>query len=285
MEEGYLSIDGRKLWYGVFGRELTGTPLLVVHGGPGFSTLTDHFEELAVDRPIYFYDQSGGGKSDKARSPGDYSVTYFVDELAEVREALKLDPVILYGHSWGGTLVTSYYLERKPTGVKALILASPFFDGPNFDGTVERNIARLPERTQQVFGRMAQGGASPEEIEAAVIEYSVTYSCKRPASPHLMQAVGNMSEEVYGKMWGPNEFQLTGDLRDFDLTPRLHELDLPVLMMGGDDDEIPVEELRKYQLAIPGAQLAILPYASHTFQFDAPEVFQAIMKRFLQRLE
>jgi len=41
LEEGYISVGGKNIWYCVYGKEKEGTPVLFVHGGPGFSTITD----------------------------------------------------------------------------------------------------------------------------------------------------------------------------------------------------------------------------------------------------
>jgi proline iminopeptidase len=57
------------------------TPILVAHGGPGFSSMPEVVSEFAEQRPVYFYDQLGSRRSDKAKSKDDYSIEYFVTEL------------------------------------------------------------------------------------------------------------------------------------------------------------------------------------------------------------
>jgi len=54
---------------------------LVAHGGPGFSSMPEVVSEFAEQRPVYFYDQLGSRRSDKAKSKDDYSIEYFVTEL------------------------------------------------------------------------------------------------------------------------------------------------------------------------------------------------------------
>ena len=39
MQEGFIDIEGKKIWYSVYGKELKKTPVLVVHGGPGFLSM------------------------------------------------------------------------------------------------------------------------------------------------------------------------------------------------------------------------------------------------------
>ena len=52
-----------------------------------------------------------------------------------------------------------------------------------------------------------------------------------------MRSFANGSEDVYGTMQGP-EWNVTGNLKDWDVTARLGELDLPVLVTSGRYDEM-----------------------------------------------
>lgn len=51
MREGFIPTAGGQVWYGVCGEDKPGTPLLVVHGDPGFLTMTDTVRDLADERP------------------------------------------------------------------------------------------------------------------------------------------------------------------------------------------------------------------------------------------
>src|SRR5689334_13213374 len=62
--EGYVAVPGGRVWYSIVGGGL-GTPLLVVHGGPGIpSRYLAPLSQLADQRPVIFYDQLGAGRSD-----------------------------------------------------------------------------------------------------------------------------------------------------------------------------------------------------------------------------
>ena len=57
--EGYTEVKGGKIWYRIVG-ESDKTPLILVHGGPGFpSYYLNPLKELGKDRPVIFYDQLG----------------------------------------------------------------------------------------------------------------------------------------------------------------------------------------------------------------------------------
>ncbi|MDR4988525.1 MAG: hypothetical protein RG741_06785, partial [Bacteroidales bacterium] len=66
-KEAYIEISGLKLWYGITGRS-NNTPLLLLHGGPGLSShYLNPLGELANDRPVIFFDQLGGGRSERVK--------------------------------------------------------------------------------------------------------------------------------------------------------------------------------------------------------------------------
>ena len=103
--EGFVPVTGGPVWYRLFGRGEK-TPLLIIHGGPGGRSCT--FEPLAEilsrDRPVILYDQLGTGRFGRPTDRGLWTVDRAVKELGEVRAALGLERVHLYGHSWGSGL-------------------------------------------------------------------------------------------------------------------------------------------------------------------------------------
>src|SRR5437773_2264059 len=102
--EGFINVEGGRVWYRVVG-DGPKTPLLLVHGGPGVNSLyLKPMAGLAVDRPVIFYDMLGGGKSDRPADTTLWRMDRFVDELSKLREALGLSEIHLYGHSFGATL-------------------------------------------------------------------------------------------------------------------------------------------------------------------------------------
>lgn len=222
LEEGLINVQGKNIWYGVFGKEKPGTPLLVVHGGPGFCSILEPGEGLSENRPVYLYDQLGSLRSEKANSLEDYTVDYFVEELMQVIKSLDLEKVILMGFSWGGGLTTKYVLDKKPAEVTALILNSPFLSAQAFTEDVRKNMSRLPETVRHTIDRLEQENNFGEEYEGAILEYYKVFGCRARPLPRIVgEMMATANYEVYGKLQGPSEIKLTGDLRDFDLTPQL----------------------------------------------------------------
>ena len=120
--KGTLPFRGYRTWYKVVGELHAGSKpllLLVLHGGPGF--LHDYLEDLSrleeEGRPVVFYDHIGCGRSDHPDDAALWTMATYVDELSAVRDALGLDRVHLFGHSWGGWLALEYALGR-PSGLQ-----------------------------------------------------------------------------------------------------------------------------------------------------------------------
>ena len=122
--DGYIEIPGGRIWYQVVGKG-DAVPLLTLHGGPGATSDTlAPLQALADERPVIFYDQLGGGKSDQPTNEALWRIERFVEELAQVRRALGLERIHLLGQSWGTMLAVDYMLTQ-PDGVLSLSLSDP----------------------------------------------------------------------------------------------------------------------------------------------------------------
>lgn len=284
--EGKIRTANGRLWYSVHGKGEKKTPILVLHGGPGFLSMDDGLETLWKDRPVFFYDQLGCGKSDRAADKNFYSVENYVTELAQVRASLRLDEVYLMGFSWGCALACAYLLDRKPTGVKGVMLCAPYLSSPAWDADQRRNIARLPQDIRSAIEEGEKTGDFGEAYESAMMAYYDRHVCLlRPWPGSLKKAFSELNPDVYNMMWGRSEFTITGALKDFDLTPRLREIREPVLLTCGDRDEAGVKTVKDFQQLFPDARMAVIPNASHLHQIERPEIFAAVVGDFLRDVD
>ena len=123
-DEGTIDVPGGRVWYRSVGEG--GTPLLCLHGGPGFTHYyLESLEALGERRRVIFYDQLGCGRSDRPDDPSLWTVERFVEELAQVRAALGLDRLHLFGSSWGGMLAMQYVIDRRPPLQSMVLCGSP----------------------------------------------------------------------------------------------------------------------------------------------------------------
>lgn len=284
--EGRIDVTGGQVWYRVVGQG-KGTPLLVLHGGPGVPS--DYLESLAAlgdERPVIFYDQLGCGRSDAPQDTSLYTVEGYVERLAQVRKALGLDEVILYGHSWGSMLATDYLLGG-PAGVKGVVLAGPALSIPRWEADADTLLATLPDSLQRVIHAAEAAGAfETPAYRAAMGEYYGRYLCRMQPWPAAMDsAFAHMGAFVYGYMEGPSEFTITGTLKHYDRTADLGRLDLPTLFLVGEYDEARPATAAYYQGLVKGSKLVVIPDAGHCAMADHPAEYVAALRTFLHEVD
>ena len=283
MRESFLELDQGKIWHSVYGEEGLGTPILVIHGGPGFLSMPQVVSDLAENRPVYFYDQLGCGRSDRAPNTSYYTVDRYVEELAEVRRRLGLTSVYLMGFSWGTALACSYALRKGLTGIAGLILCGPYLSTARWDRDQRANIAGMPEATRKAIEQGEQSGDFGDGYQSAMMDYYTRHVCRLSPWPDFLQdAFGKLNPEVYNNMWGVSEFTIFGTFRDLDLVPSLKRLSAPVLLVCGDNDEADPRTVKEYQLAFPNARMAVVPGASHLHHIEQPDIFLLIIENFLE---
>ncbi len=284
--EGYLNVTGGKVWYRIVG-DGPGTPLLVLHGGPGIpGYYLKPLAGLGHDRPVIFYDQLGCGHSPAPNDTSLWRIDRFVKELGEVRKGLRLKEVDLYGHSWGSIVVTEYLLT-KPEGVKAAVMAGPALSIPMWQKDADSLLATLPDSIQQVIRSNEAAGTtdSPEYQNALMAFYRQYVARKQPWSADIDSSLMQMNPNVYGYMEGPSEFTITGTIKDYDVTPRLHEISTPTLFVVGQFDEAVPATAAYYQSLMPNARMAIIPNAAHLAMDDDSTAYCNAVGTFLDRMD
>ena len=291
MTEGTVPFRGFRTWYQVVG-ELPAPdgklPLLVVNGGPGCPH--DYLQDLASladesGRPVVFYDQLGCGRSDQPDDPTLWVMATFVEEVAAVREALGLDRVHLLGHSWGTQVALEYVLGR-PAGLVSLLLASPIASVPVYAAEERRLKESLPSEVQQVIDRHEAEGTTDDDayVEATMAFYKRWLCRLDPWPDHLMRTFTGLREEIYGAMWG-TEWNITGNLKDWDVTARLGELDMPVLITSGRHDLTTPAVVRPIADGIRGAEWVVFEHSAHMPSIEEPERFRQVLESFLSKVE
>jgi len=288
VKEGEILLkNGHRVWYRRVGPD-GGIPLLALHGGPGSGhDYLEPLEKLAKDRPVIFYDQLGCGKSDQ---PGDRSLwqmQHFLAEVHEVRAALGLQNVHLFGQSWGGMLAIEYMLSQ-PQGVVSLILADSCASMPQLQQELKRLKSELPKETIATLDRFeAKGDFHHPEYRTAVVEFYKRHVCRLPAMPdYLLRTTANLKNNpVYETMNGPNELVITGNLRDWNRIERLSEIDVPSLILVGRYDELTPACSETIQRGIAGSQFVIFEESSHIPHIEEEDQYLEVVSRFLSRID
>ncbi|MDA8292333.1 MAG: proline iminopeptidase-family hydrolase [Actinomycetota bacterium] len=284
--EGTIAVPGGHVWYQSVGGG-DRPPLLVVHGGPGFThNYLTPLRQLADERRVVFWDQLGCGRSER---PSDVSLWTMERSLAEVdavREAVGLDRHHLFGNSWGGMLVQQYVLDRRPDLV-SLVVSNSLASMPRFASDTARLKARLPPEVVEAIDWHEERGyfACPEYQGAIALWYQRHICRMRPWPAGLEDCWAGVGTEIYQTMVGPSDFTATGNLRDWDVLDRLPEIVLPTLFVAGRHDECTPEHMTAMHERVAGSELAVFEKSAHMPFFEEPDAFFSVMRGFLARAE
>jgi proline-specific peptidase len=284
-QEGFIEVPGGRVWYRSVGAG--GIPLLCLHGGPGFTHYyLEPLEALSDRRQVIFYDQLGCGRADRPADVTFWTVERFVEELAQVRSALGLGRLHLFGSSWGGMLAMQYVLDRRPV-LESLILCGSPASMIRWVEDCDELLAAQPAGVRQVIREHeAAGFTACPEYQAAILGFYREHVCRlSPWPAGLERSFAEAGYTVYNTMNGPSEFTVTGTLKTWDVMDRLGEIGVPTLLVGGRYDECRPAHLEEMHRRIAGSQLAIIENASHLCFAEQPEEFTGLVNSFLDAAE
>ena len=286
-KSGYISVESGKLFYQRFGR---GDPIIVVHGGPGLdqSYLLPQMLELAKDHEVIFYDQRGSGRSLEASiDPRYISSDQFAKDLETLRLELGLKKVALIGHSWGGFLSMSYAI-KYPANVSSLILvgsAPADYKGQKaFADEFNKRTHSIKHKIDPLFNDKTLSALNKEQINDAYRDLFSVYF-KNPSN--VQKLTLDMSKE--SAIGGFNVLSLmlktTYFTPDCNLIPALRKLNVPTLIIHGNQDIIPVDTAKTIQKAIPGSKVVYLNDCGHFPYIETPNEFFSSIRSFLSKVE
>lgn len=286
LHESHLNTRDGRVYYRVWGDGPL-TPLVLLHGGPGFpSDYLTGFERLAHNRKVVLYDQLGCGRSDRREDRPDlWTVGRFVEELEELRKHWGFERMALYGNSWGAMLAADYQLAY-PHRVSGLIFASPCLSARLWLQDADLCREEMgPEWNEAVRRLEREGKTLTPEYVGLKQAYEKLFVCRlHPWPEESVRALEGFGVHVYETMWGPSEFTCTGNLKDYDRVWDLSRIRVPVLFTCGKYDEARPETCRFYATKIPGAEVKVFHHSAHVPHLEEPEEYFPVIQDFLETL-
>ena len=280
--ESFLEVPGGKIWYKVSGYG-DGIPVVLLHGGPGGSSFyLKAFEDLGSDRPVIRYDQLGGGKSEMVTDTSLFTIEHFVNELDLLRTHLGIKNWHVFGHSWGTILAIEYY-RTFPKNVSSLTFGSLCFDIPAWEQSTNNLLETLPDSLQDAV-RIAEatGNYDNPMYEEAMNQFYAKYVWGPNFDlPDFDSLMSTFNAALYGYMWGPSEFSITGTLSDYNSTSLLSKIGIPTLFTVGEHDEISPEMVKKYAGMVKNSQITVFSGSSHMTPWDARDESITTQREFL----
>ena len=280
--EAMLPVRGGRIWYRTVGTG-TGTPMVLLHGGPGAgSYYLKPFEAIGDDRLVIRYDQLGAGKSDRLTDTTLMVIPRFVEELDSLRRALKIDKWFVNGHSWGTVLALEYY-KAHPDRVAGIVFGGSVFDWPQYARETEIWARELSDSSQRAIAQWKRDGnaESPAFMRATDEFYALTV-WRRPVQADLDSTNAGYGTPQYVYMQGAYEFVVTGTLKNYDVRADLPKIRVPVLSTTGEFDEVGPKTVEAHARLIPGAKFIRYKGAGHVTSWDARDANVRDVREFLR---
>ena len=222
-QDGYVDAAGTMIYYESIG---SGTPLVILHGGPGVphGYFLPYLLPLARQHRLVFIDERGSGRSERLADPKGYTLDAMVADVEAVRVTLGLGRVDLLGHSFGGILAQAYATQHAAR-LRHLILAGTAASAADINADFKHIMESLtPQLRRRIQEAEARGIIGPDGAQlpayrklADEAENPYNYVVRPPAFDDTSDPFG---WDVLKEMWGGrSDFHIDGNLAGFDFTP------------------------------------------------------------------
>jgi proline iminopeptidase len=266
--------------------------LLLLNGGPGATH--EYFECMESFLPkegieIIYYDQLGCGNSDNPKDTSMWSLPRYVEEVEQVRKALKLDKDNFYllGHSWGGILAAEYAFKYQ-NHLKGLIISNMMMSCPDYGKYANDVLAKQfdPKVLARIRAIEAKGDFSnPEYMELLAPNFYAKHVCRIPLDQWpepVNRSLNKLNQSLYVTMQGPSEFGIAGKLSKWDRVADLPKLVVPILSIGGQYDTMDPKHMKMISEKVPNGSYLYCPNGSHMSLYDDQEVYMAGLIKFIK---
>jgi non-heme chloroperoxidase len=265
--------DGTEIYYKDWGK---GPVVTFSHGWPLSSDAWDGQMLFLAQNGfrVVAHDRRGHGRSSQASSGND--MDGYADDLAAVIEALDLKDAILVGHSTGGGEVARYIGRHGTKRVaKAVLIAAV----PPIMLKSAANPEGLP---MEVFDNM-RSSLTKDRSQFYKDLATQFYGANRPGA--------KVSQGILDQFWLwsmqaglKNAYESIKAFSETDFTEDLKKIDVPTLVMHGEDDQIvPVKDSAvKTARLIRGAKEIYYPGAPHGLTATLQDQVNADLLAFLR---
>jgi pimeloyl-ACP methyl ester carboxylesterase len=254
-----------------FHDEGSGPPVLLLHGFPASSWQWREFLPLLAARfRVIAPDLPGAGSSMPAEDVR-LDLATLVRAVRELLESLEVERYAVVAHGVGAAVAQLLALDGS--GVDALVLLS----AATLDAWPSPRVDR--SRT-----RVAGGRASADLVRDLVRAEFESGALQRARLP---DEVIDAYAEAYATGAGPDRFvRVLEGLDGRGLAGREHELsrlDLPVLILWGEDDPVyPSEVAERLSDALPSSTLGLLPGCGHFLVEEAADTIGPMIVEYLR---
>lgn len=270
--------------------------VLLLHGGPGGThEFFENFDGYLPNEGIeyIYYDQLDSYYSDKPNDSTLWTTQHFVEEVEQVRKALKLDKDNFYllGQSWGGLLAMEYALKYQQN-LKGLIITNMMASVPEYGKYVKGVLAPQlpPEVWKEISALEAKGDfENPRYSELLMKYYYTQHVLHKPLEEwpeFINRAFSHLNSKIYIYMQGYSEFGMTENatLKNWDVSNRLKEISVPTLVIGGKYDTMDPKYMEWMSKQVQHGRSLTLN-SGHLGQYDDPQNYFSGLIKFIKDVD
>jgi pimeloyl-ACP methyl ester carboxylesterase len=263
----YVTRAGTRIyWEGQEGLERQ-EPMLLIMGLGATHEWWHRLRPVLAERfRTIVFDNRGAGRSDVP--PGPYSIVDMADDAAAVFDAAGVSSAHIVGMSMGGYIAQELAL-RYPARVRSLVLGCTSCGGRD----------AVPADAEVRAALTARNAMSREEAMWLMAPYTFDASTPREV------IAGEFARRLETTMTNEGFFAQLQAIREWPgALSRLHGIAVPALVIHGETDRlVPPQNAAILARAIPGAELVMLPHASHIFFTDQFEAARDALLGFFDR--
>ncbi|GAM91072.1 hypothetical protein ANO11243_091190 [Dothideomycetidae sp. 11243] len=261
--------------YQIFGDISKKIPIVGLHGGPA-GKIAHQFSIILLWQqfgiPAILYDQIGCGGStllpEKYDDRSFWQVPLFVDELDNLVNFLDLRGTgfCLFGESWGAGVAAEYATSR-PRGLRKLLLACPYASTALFQTVMDIRVSELPRPDRDAIAhahatRDYENQAYKDGL-LAFFQHAVIRT--KPWKPEWV-------DHIFNSGWLEDPVRaiipIEGSVSDWNVTSRLHKINVPTLMWDGEFDTAYDLASRPFFEHIPKVRWAVFPGVGQAVMTD-----------------
>lgn len=271
----FMEANGIRLHYRESGAP-DAPPVLLLHGITGHAGMwVELAATLADDWRCIALDFRGYGRSSSSPT-GDYDRSDHAADVAALTAALGLRDLTIVGHSLGGA-VAMLHAAAHPEQVARLVIVECGAELPAGQRTPQADLAPLPESFNDLDAAAAWARrldlyrrAAPAWLETYLREGLVQREDGRLTwrlDPRIRQRLASPARTPATPLWY-----------------LLPSIACPALLVrGADSRNLGLRMAQRMLAAIPHCQFVEIPGAGHGVPWDAPEMFAAVVRRFLEQ--
>ena len=268
--------DGAQIFYKAWG-DKNAQPIVFHHGWPlsGDEWDSQLLFFLSHGYPVIAPDRRGHGRSSQTDT-GNEMDTYASD-VAELVKALDLKNAIHVGHSTGGGEVAHYVARAEPGRVAKAVLIGAV---PPIMLKTASNPGGLP---LEVFDGFRAALAANRAQFFVDVPAGPFYGFNRPGANVSQGLIDNWWRQ--GMMGGAKaQYECIKAFSETDFTEDLKGIDVPVLVMHGEDDQVvPIDDSARLAIKlVKNGTLKTYPGLSHGMAATHPELINADLLAFFR---